>query len=1385
MPEAVRELQALELAVSACEQPALLVALAGTFPRRLDGLVPEVALALAAVAERLAAHQVRWPEDLLTTKALPPRCRVAWLRAALHAEPSLVEQLDDEWLGLATTGWQLEGLPHAGPVLRRMAAAQAPRLRLAALHAAPAALAQLAVSLPELRALALQLASKDPSPEVRCAALALAGAGYLATPRAALAEPLEHALASDTPTLVAQAVSVAAALGLRELLLALLPERGAAASQAGAATALALEALGPLADEPTLTLALALAREEPLLLGPPTRRLLLEAHRRGAFLRAPHLPDVLSLYDADPEWTAEELLRVTYLARRELVRLLAELPVHDLRWLRRADLLSASYGTEAPQVLARLLAQATPEVDVRIVAALVRAAGDSAELFDEAGLLSQLPRVPELVIPALRAKGGEDARRQLRELVLDPFSAPAVRSAALDALWALTPDRPGLTDELAPLLEPPLLEALTTRALAARDALAARALWHAVAAPPGEAAARLRALCEAGQSESLPEVARLFREVLAGYVRAALAGDFTIKRVMLPELEQQVYRYGRALLKDHRPVRRWTSASPETGRDLLLRLIVEHLAELPAAPIQVALLEMAARHQPAGAICRRLELAWRKGAREVRRAALELLAAAPQAAQGQELSLGRLLSATEEPRLLTHALEVVATLRATWAEPAVCAALEHREMAVKKAAADALAVLASDRSIPALLRWLAVHDNEGFRASLLRALEHAAGPTLVALVVDQLARHTEEPRARLLLQGVLHQRLGLAAVLQLARDPSPALREVVEACLEGRLAMQDATPERLASALHRARLRPAAPTRDPWRQLRVEGFSPELARAALRERATAAASERPRLLELVRGQLASWLRYLCDAEAPAPEAIELVLEATPAGELAARALELCERWHPRVAPDSIVDFIERAWVPRAAVERLRAAALVRGLPPSPRVGGLRRYRLLGRLGAVRTPADAAAAVEECRLRPDFAAESYELLCEVLAIPPRRDREEPALSALREQAAAAFRHPEAERRAWLAEKLRERPLELPPPEPSAPPPRRDEPASSALLHALLAALAHPSPRERSRAAERVLAWPQARAARSQVEAAYFAGKLELSEAALTALAETLERWPELDAAEPRARAAALAWRLPPWRQRELAPRWLAQWESGQWQLGELLTTLGLDVLLPLVVARVRAGQAAAASLVPPGAAPANRALAALLAEQGHPELAARVYRPASEAPTPSTSLDPIADKSAAELEALLETKGLAHGLAVRAIHALALLGDRAVEPLSRRALDRRPAVRSAALRALRAVAPREHTLAVTAAVLEHEPRRDVTVQLLASLGHARYPPALPLLLERVLDRDPRIQRAARDALRAWGREARPAIRRAADHARPDRRGAYEALLDELE
>ena len=1241
-----------------------------------------------------------------------------------------------------------------------------------------------------------------------------------------------------------------------------------------------LDALGPLAEAEDLELALSLAAAEPLRFGPPVRRFLLEAHRHGTFVREPDLGAVLQLFDQHLAFTGDELVRVTYVVRKALLTTLAELPATDLRWRRRAAILSASVGTGAHLLLAELLHQLIPDPSVTAgigshaapdtanfadtaispplspaaihgqATALVAAAAHSAEFSDEAALLRWLPAIPHAVIPALRCKGTAAAAASLRQLVLDPFTPDDVHALALEVLWALADDRAALLTELAQALGPRRLDLTHARFPAPRDgrvaAVLAASQAHRAALAPID---QLELYCATGEPRLLPEVERLFREILRGYVRKALEGDFTVKRLQLPELEQKIFGFGRHLVKDGRPVRRWNADGPETGRDLLLRLVVEWLAEEPSEPITVALLEVAARHAPDGAYLRRIEPFWRKGEVPVRRAALEVLEQAPAGSHGLELSLGRLVDDERDPRIAAAALETVKSLRATWAEPLVRRALERREMAVKQAAAEALGELGTGRSIPALVYWLAHHDNQSLRVSLGRALTRAAGPARAAVLVDALEHLPDDPaapRTRELIGGALAGHLRLAAVLQLAHSRHPEHRALVQACVDGVVPLADATAEQVAAALHRARLRPTEPRRDPAEQLRIEGFSPAAAQRLLDDQAAQRAQrsgkrdskEEAAVLAAVRQTLPSWLRWLDDereAEArtgvpPDATALTWALEVVGPGELVPRALALAEHGHAALPSEKVAAFLERC-VPSAGPPglRLRALALLRTLAPSPKLGGLRRFRLLGALGAVRTLADLEHALDECRARPDAATECEQLLGEALSLPPPpapptrkgkpiapprpqappppSDDESPAqrarrqLDELREAARAWTRTDERKRRAWLHRALAERPIDVPvpppPPEPAAAP--SWQPGSRHELRALLAALADRRPGAadaRQRAAHRLLAWP-AEAAMAEVTAtwprileAYLAGELELqlSSEKRTRLLGLPFAVPLPISPEQLERTRAFLWNLPPWYRDALLPQWLDRWEAGEWALGELLELLGDDRLAPHIAQRVRAGRPATAALLRYSASPSTAVLTLidLLAPQAPHEAERLRPRPEEQqAQTDGDPVDPLEGKSRDELVALIEEPRTEKGLAVRAIHALTRFAAEAIAPLDAFAIDRRPQVRSAALRALRTVAPREHTLEITARVLAMETRHDVTMQLMKSLAHGRHEPALPDLLERILDRDPKIRDGAREALRAWGRDILPAIHREARRARPDHRRQYEALIAELE
>ncbi len=107
------------------------------------------------------------------------------------------------------------------------------------------------------------------------------------------------------------------------------------------------------------------------------------------------------------------------------------------------------------------------------------------------------------------------------------------------------------------------------------------------------------------------------------------------------------------------------------------------------------------------------------------------------------------------------------------------------------------------------------------------------------------------------------------------------------------------------------------------------------------------------------------------------------------------------------------------------------------------------------------------------------------------------------------------------------------------------------------------------------------------------------------------------------------------------------------------------------------------------------------------------------------------------------------------------------------------------MRSAALRVLRRIAPRERGLHATAQVLKMETRRDVILSLMAAIGNGRYEPGLASVLGYLTHRDPMLRKGADKALLAWGAEVLPALRRAARKARPDLRRVYEGVIESLE
>lgn len=111
------------------------------------------------------------------------------------------------------------------------------------------------------------------------------------------------------------------------------------------------------------------------------------------------------------------------------------------------------------------------------------------------------------------------------------------------------------------------------------------------------------------------------------------------------------------------------------------------------------------------------------------------------------------------------------------------------------------------------------------------------------------------------------------------------------------------------------------------------------------------------------------------------------------------------------------------------------------------------------------------------------------------------------------------------------------------------------------------------------------------------------------------------------------------------------------------------------------------------------------------------------------------------------------------------------------------LRSRGRVRLRAHRASRAMLDRDTHLRHTTLLLD-DPRSDVVRSAVRTLSRTRWRPAVPALTALLAHPSPLVREAAADGLAGMGDAAVPALRHAADHARPDRRARYTSVLDRI-
>src|SRR5262249_44456084 len=132
---------------------------------------------------------------------------------------------------------------------------------------------------------------------------------------------------------------------------------------------------------------------------------------------------------------------------------------------------------------------------------------------------------------------------------------------------------------------------------------------------------------------------------------------------------------------------------------------------------------------------------------DIRKAVIKLLAR-----DGADELLANLamLTAEDDVETVRQAIGAIGSLgaRAAHCAGVLARCLDHGNMNIKKAAAEALATAGGPEAVTRLMFWLGHHDNPGFRAALAAALRAILGRAYAATIVAALvASGTEGPDA--------------------------------------------------------------------------------------------------------------------------------------------------------------------------------------------------------------------------------------------------------------------------------------------------------------------------------------------------------------------------------------------------------------------------------------------------------------------------------------------------------------------------------------------------------------------------------------------------------------------------------------------------------------
>lgn len=1466
------------------------VSLAELLPAAVSAAGPapwpaEDALVLAELYARLAPHLPK-PYALAgrvpswRTAGLPVRVRIAWLRAEIANDPTIVRReppSEPLYQAVRRTGAATACLP--GRLVAelldsgdKVLAGESLRLAREGLHAGVLTGAFVRAHL--VRLLALD-AERAVTPTTVAAALA-----ELSEPWATL-EPLPPHLLSRFPTpaeaTVRPEVAEAALTALAR------HGHGGALRQAVDDPDLpprlrrrALELLGRLATRDDIGELTAVAARDPLLFGEPAVACLRGLHRRGHFVTGADVPAVVALALADHAIAPGEIATILFTCRQDMVRLVTDAPADDPSWPRRLALLVALAGQgtgdagasgELPvgDVITRhLTATSSPRPFLDALRALRHTPAEEA-------VLARLTTEPATALRTLEAIGGRRTVSALRdglglasadgESVIAPHLPPgtvaphlrAVRHRALELLWQLTDDA---ADRRALLvrLDPAELPARIAADLGGPDE-GELALLGAHA-DRDEPVAALCALAARGGAGTLPVIAGLLLDVVAELATAQRmltepppsrqpdgrgTGPGSTGEPAVPgEVLEAVRDLGRRLhaRRRIRPVCLLDAEDAEAAGDALAATTVLDLLDRPGPTDdeRVILLELLTRI-PYPHTRPRVHRLLRHRNPRLRRHVIALLARDAEGADAQALSASLItLTTADDPRTVRQALLALGHARARWAAGAIAGCLDHPNMNIKKTAAGVLVHAGTAVAVPQLLDWLGKHDNPGFRTALTGALRAILGDACEATLRAAVDR-ADEPRARRLLGECLAERPPDIVAPSYGSDVSALVSGGWRSAIALRIAGRPELPSRDRSHW----LRPTLPD---WLALADETPAPARTR-------------------LVRTTLRLCPAPLSDAERRGyarhtPLLLKCLTEAVTWGD----------------DGQDLVSVLEEL-VPTLPTARKRAVAdAVRALPgtaPAPTL------TLLRRCGAVLTSADLDQALravagrlpldaQTTRAELTLLREAFGITDTALPADTRAWRAQLATAARGPSEAEEFRRDQETRPVGTGPGSRDRLAALAEAYPAADPATRsvlldwmtalqpldappwtlgetvaddaatarapsrtvraddlDQPRSAALRSRLLDMLGAPDPDRRRTAALALLKWPDPDVRRAVLRA-YLHGRVDVGAdfpdagtgepPGLRAVLADMER----DGAEIRyERLARLAVRLDPAELQRLVPRLLEWWQRAPEAVRPVLNAVPADTLAVLLGDRVEAGAWGLLDLLAGRTllrTPALTETVRRLRAEGLDTLADSLrlvdgplrdpgaVRQGADGRARSTVRAEASDgPSRQELIRLARTGGPDQirraltrlteehpGRTAPPQHAVAAPAE-APEDLELRALigellhHPRPRVRLHAHRTSRALFDRATYLRHTATLLG-DARPDVVRSAVRILTHAVWEPAVPAVVGLLDHSHPPVRAAAADGLARMGRRAVPALRHAADHARPDKRSLYTAVLDRI-